>query len=243
MIAAAQPLLVSAPGHAVTGGAGCEDARRRTAEPSPASDVAQLVVRERPLLARAARHLTGNYHDAEDLVQETMICALRGAGGYQPAGNFRGWVMRILYHAFCSARRRTKQRVAALAAVHAIELDDVGLASEAPAGPGGQPEQVLLGGLADDEIEAALAALPDGFRQVLELAALRELSYAEIGESMDLPVGTVRSRLSRARQRLRDELADYAAHRGLLLDGSPDEDGSPGANGHGRRPTTSASAR
>jgi RNA polymerase sigma-70 factor (ECF subfamily) len=160
---------------------------------------------------RLAYRLSGNRADAEDLTQETFVRVFRSLAEYTP-GTFEGWLHRITTNLFLDmVRRRQRIRFDALP-------DDVGdrLASR-EAGP----EQVFELMNLDPEIQAALDALPPDFRVAVVLCDLEQLSYEEIAATLNIKVGTVRSRIHRGRVLLREALA----HRAPGL--RPDEPGRP----------------
>lgn len=159
------------------------------------------------VLYRVALRLTGDAAAAEDLVQETMLRAWRAWGSFRPGSNARAWLVTILRNQFINAWR-ARQRAPQQVDVEAIpELPDVG---------DPDPEGRFFAGLVDDEVLAALDALPPDFREVVVLSDLEGLPYAEVAEALDIPVGTVKSRLFRARRILQDQLRRYALDTGLI---------------------------
>ncbi len=141
--------------------------------------------------------LTADRVAAEDLVQETYMKALRGFSSFQQGTNFRAWIYRILRNAFLTSKAGLRI---------ADSLDDENLAALEPA-TNVTPESVLLAQVEQQAIQQALEALPVNFREVILLCDLEEMSYQEIALTLAIPVGTVMSRLSRARKALRDLLA------------------------------------
>ncbi|QQS34179.1 MAG: sigma-70 family RNA polymerase sigma factor [Acidobacteriota bacterium] len=153
-------------------------------------------------LYRTAMWLTRNPAEAEDLVQETMFQALRSFHLYEMGTNCKAWLMRILYvHNVRRLRSVLKLQIVA-------DEDDV-ILNNIPFEPP-IPEKIT-----DEEVLDAIWKLPEPFRNVLVLADIEELSYKEIASIMELPMGTVMSRLSRGRRMLRIELADYASKHGF----------------------------
>ena len=143
-----------------------------------------------------AYRLTGNREDAQDLVQEVLVRVQRGLRSYQP-GSLRGWLGRITTNAFLDdARRRTRRPAVALP-------DDPDLVL--PASPDAA-EAAEAAGLSD-HVQGALATLSEEFRVPVVLADVVGLPYAEIAEQLDVPVGTVRSRIHRGRLALREALS------------------------------------
>lgn len=173
-----------------------------------------LSIRYRSQLERAAVGLTGDRDDAADLVQETLIRAYRYFHNFEAGSNFRAWVLRILHNTHISRYRQQRRAQDALAWEEIAEHSESRLEESELDTPA--PEQSLLADLPDEEVQVALDSLPDTFRVVVELADLRDYSYAEIGQILRLPIGTVRSRLFRARQRLRGVLGEYAVKNGYV---------------------------
>lgn len=160
---------------------------------------------------RLAYRLSGNQHDAEDLTQETFIRVFRSLASYQP-GTFEGWLHRITTNLFLDmARRRARVRMEALP-------DD---AERIPGGDPG-PDQVYASSHLDPDLQAALDELPPDFRAAVVLCDVEGLSYEEIGATLGVKLGTVRSRIHRGRQALRSALE----RRRLAGQGSKDSPGS-----------------
>src|SRR5712692_3031858 len=164
-------------------------------------------------LYRAALRLTRVPADAEDLVQETYLKAFRAADQFEPGTNLRAWLFTILHN---TARNRARDR--ARDAV-AIDSDIVDRAADAPppggvsAGAAETPETLLLRETLAPDLQAAIDALPDAFRQAVWLRDVEEFSYAEIAEMLSIPVGTVMSRISRGRHALYERLRAPAGSR------------------------------
>jgi len=154
-----------------------------------------------PLLAplyNFAHWLTRDRNDAEDLVQETYVKALRGFPSFRPGTNFRAWMYRILRNTFLTSRSGLKQMVS---------LDDENSAVQEPAAPG-DPESLLFARADEDELRRALEQLPVAHREIILLCDVEEMSYKQISELVGIPIGTVMSRLSRARQAMRSLLRE-----------------------------------
>lgn len=164
-----------------------------------------------------ALRLTRRPDEAEDLVQETLLRAYRFFDRYEPGTNIKAWLFKIMRNLFINRYRR-RQREAETVDYGGAEASlETLLQRQAPKEPAaGTPEGVLLSGAVDEEIERALAGLPDEYRVVLILSAMEDLSYKEIAGALDIPIGTVMSRLHRARRQMQSKLMDYAARRGLL---------------------------
>ena len=143
-----------------------------------------------------ARWLTQDTTEAEDLVQETYAKALRGFSSFQSGTNFRAWMYRILRNSFLSSRTGLKVMVA---------IDEEADESLLPA-ESATPESILIAQADRETVQQALADLPVPFREILLLCEVEEMSYQEIAETLAIPMGTVMSRLFRARKALRDLL-------------------------------------
>ena len=141
-----------------------------------------------------ATWLTQNRDEAEDLVQETYTKALRGFASFQPGTNFRAWMYRILRNTFLTSRAGLKTTV---------PLEDDDEMTPAAAVDTQTPEMVLIDRSQQELLRAAIDELPVRFREVLLLCEVEEMSYQEIAETISVPIGTVMSRLSRARAALR----------------------------------------
>jgi RNA polymerase sigma-70 factor (ECF subfamily) len=152
-------------------------------------------------LYRAALRLTRVPADAEDLVQETYLKAFRAATSFEAGTNLRAWLFTILHNtARNRARDRARDRVA-------IDSDAVDRAADIRVGEAAEtPETLLLRATLAPELRAAVDALPDAFRQAVWLRDVEEFSYAEIAGMLEIPVGTVMSRISRGRRMLFDTL-------------------------------------
>jgi RNA polymerase sigma-70 factor (ECF subfamily) len=184
--------------------------QRRPRRPSlraSVPDFEQALEHIAELRATALRYAR-NERDAEDLVQETLLRALAAWDNFQQGTNCRAWLFRILTNSFINEYRRAcKER--------AWAGRNEPLYSPARRRAAGDPEGALLERLLGDEVVAALAALPDDFRCVVVLADLEGLSYREIATRLACPIGTVMSRLYRARRMLEVSLGEYARELGL----------------------------
>jgi len=176
--------------------------RRVTAEDQDALAAEALRFLE-PLFATALR-LTRNRSDAEDLVQDTFVKALRFSGRYTPGTNLKAWLYTILHNTWRNQRRD--------AARDRVEIDTPRVEEAAAGGSdaGDTPERILLRTTLDADLQAALDALPDVFREAVWLRDVEEFSYAEIAEMLGIPMGTVMSRISRGRRLLFDKLSAAA---------------------------------
>ncbi len=152
-----------------------------------------------PLLAplyNFAHWLTRNRDEAEDLVQETYVKALKGFPSFTPGTNFRAWMYRILRNTFLTSRTGLKTTVS---------LDDDENPVAEPA-VNDDPESLLFARADQEEIGRALEQLPVAHREIILLCDVEEMSYKEIAELVGIPIGTVMSRLSRARRAMRSLL-------------------------------------
>ncbi len=169
-----------------------------------------------PNLYGAALRLTRNPQDAEDLVQEAYLRAYRGFAGFQEGTNLRAWMYRILTNTFINAYRK-KQREPVTVQDDDIEdwylFDRLG-----EAGVGASAESEVLEKLPDEDVQRALEALPESFRMAVLLADVEGFSYKEIAEILEIPIGTVMSRLHRGRKALQKALWDTVRERGLVRD-------------------------
>ncbi|HZQ85856.1 MAG TPA: sigma-70 family RNA polymerase sigma factor [Acidimicrobiales bacterium] len=148
-------------------------------------------------LYTVAYRLTGNEADAEDLAQEVLLRVRRGLATYRP-GSMEGWLSRITTNAFLDDVRRKRRRPAVVMADPPDSL--------LPAAPA--PDEALAATTLPDRMQAALARLPQDFRAAVVLCDVVGESYEQIAESLGIPIGTVRSRIHRARALLRQALSD-----------------------------------
>lgn len=179
-----------------------------------------------------ALRLTRNERDAEDLVQDAVLRAWRFFHRFEAGTNCKAWLLKILHNAFVNKyRRRVREREIA----QVMEHDDEGAAllSQAAADAARDPERAVLEGMLSDDVKRALDAVPEDFRLAVVLCDLEELSYKEIADVMDCPVGTVMSRLHRGRRLLQAQLRAYAAQHGIGGESAP----SSGADVIPLRPT------
>jgi RNA polymerase sigma-70 factor, ECF subfamily len=158
-------------------------------------------------LYRAALRLTRRPADAEDLVQETYLKAFRAADRFEPGTNLRAWLFTILHN---TARNRARDRARDTVSVDS-EIVDRAADAPPPAGRSAaaseNPESLLLRETLAPELQAAIDALPEAFRQAVWLRDVEEFSYAEIAMMLSIPIGTVMSRISRGRHMLFDKLS------------------------------------
>ncbi|CPR09663.1 alternative RNA polymerase sigma factor SIGE [Mycobacterium bohemicum DSM 44277] len=158
----------------------------------------ELVRQHADRVYRLAYRLSGNQHDAEDLTQETFIRVFRSVQNYQP-GTFEGWLHRITTNLFLDmVRRRARIRM------EALPEDYDRVPADEP-----NPEQIYHDARLGPDLQAALDSLPPEFRAAVVLCDIEGLSYEEIGATLGVKLGTVRSRIHRGRQALRDYLAAH----------------------------------
>jgi RNA polymerase sigma-70 factor (ECF subfamily) len=178
-----------------------------------------------PDLYGAALRLARNDADAQDLVADAVGNAWTHLASLQDQGAFRGWVFRILHNGFVSRRRSARARTTE------EPYDEEGVDGfslfERLHQPfllwwGSNPEQEFLDKLFREDLERAVDALPDSFREVVILADLQGFSYREIADVLGIPIGTVRSRLARGRALLQRALWRHAVDAGLRSAGGPD---------------------
>ena len=170
-----------------------------------------------PSLYTAAMRMTRNSSDAEDLVQETYLKAFRAYGGFEEGTNLKAWLYRILTNTFINTYRAKKRRP------EETDVEDVEdlylyhrLVGYGGSSIGRSAEEEVLSRFTDEAVKAAIESLPESFRMTVLLADVEGFSYKEIAEIMDVPVGTVMSRLHRGRGALQKALHDFGLERGLV---------------------------
>jgi RNA polymerase sigma-70 factor (ECF subfamily) len=170
-----------------------------------------------PGLYSAALRMTRNAADAEDLVQETYLKAYRSFGSFEEGTNLRAWLYRILTNTYINSYRAAQRRP------EVTDVEDVEdlylykrLAGSGASDQGRSAEDVFLDSFTDDDVKAALEALPDTFRMAVLLADVEGFSYKEISEITEVPIGTVMSRIHRGRRALQKALHDSGSARGLV---------------------------
>jgi RNA polymerase sigma-70 factor (ECF subfamily) len=171
-----------------------------------------------PLLSSlypAALRMTRNPADAEDLVQETFLRAYRGFGGFQEGTNLKAWLYRILTNSFINTYRKKQREPATVDGPDDLDewylFDRLGARHVEPSA-----EAEVLDTIPDEDVQRALESLPEGFRLAVLLADVEGFSYKEIAEMMDIPIGTVMSRLHRGRKALEKALWETAKERGIV---------------------------
>lgn len=168
-------------------------------------------------LYAAAMRMTRNPADAEDLVQETYLKAYRAYDTFTAGTNLKAWLYRILTNTYINKYRKAARRP------DEVELGDVEdlymyrrLGSEESADAARTTEDRVLDGLVESDIKRAVESLPENFRIPVLLADLEGLSYQEIADILEIPIGTVMSRLHRGRKAMQKALWEFASKRGLL---------------------------
>jgi RNA polymerase sigma-70 factor (ECF subfamily) len=179
---------------------------RPSSAPSSADDFsAEALQFLEPLFATAMR-LTRNRADAEDLVQDTYVKAFRHSGQFKRGTNLRAWLYTILHNTW---RNRVRD-----ASRDTVDVDSEQVEQLAAGGIGGEhietPEGILMRSTLDADLQAALNSLPEAFREAVWLRDVEEFSYAEIAEMLNVPIGTVMSRISRGRRMLFEKLSPAA---------------------------------
>ena len=169
-----------------------------------------------PSLYSAALRMTRNPTDAEDLVQETFLRAYRGFSGFTEGTNLKAWMYRILTNTFINDYRKKRREPQTILE---DELPDWYLFDRLGRdGSIASAESTVLDSIPDEDVQAALDSLPEGFRMAVWLADVEGFSYKEIAEILDVPIGTVMSRLHRGRKALEKLLWDKVKERGLVDD-------------------------
>jgi RNA polymerase sigma-70 factor (ECF subfamily) len=169
-------------------------------------------------LYSAALRMTRNPSDAEDLVQETYLKAYRAFGSFKEGTNLKAWLYRILTNTFINSYRARKRRP------EQTDIDDVEdlylyrrLGGLEAASAGRSAEEEVLDHFTEGEVKAAVEALPEQFRMAVLLADVEGFSYKEIADILDIPIGTVMSRLHRGRKALQKTLHEFGMRRGLVV--------------------------
>jgi RNA polymerase sigma-70 factor, ECF subfamily len=148
-----------------------------------------------------ARWLSCDSDEARDLVQETFVKALRGLGSFEEGTNFRAWMFRILRNTFLTSRtgleRRMTEQEGEAGLAEAVVTEDT-------------PELAVIRRADTEMVQQAIAKLAPAFREVLLLADIEEMKYHEVAEALDIPIGTVMSRLARARKQIREYIVQAA---------------------------------
>ena len=177
----------------------------------------RVAVPELPNLYRTAFYLTKDKDQAEDLVQETYARAFRFFDKFESGTNCRAWLLTIMRNLFYSHYRR-HQEEPELVDWEKIDQIYESLVVQTENAEGGNPANILISESMDDEVDRALKDLPEEFRTAIVLVDMEGMSYEEAGKVMEVPIGTVRSRVSRGRRLLQVSLHDYAKKNRLIED-------------------------
>jgi RNA polymerase sigma-70 factor (ECF subfamily) len=178
---------------------------------------AELAMEHMGSLYTAALRMTRNPADAEDLVQETYLKAYRAFDSFQEGTNLKAWLYRILTNTFINSYRAKKRRP------DESDIDDVEnlylyrrLGGLEGASAGRSAEEEVLDHFTEAEVKEAIESLPEQFRMAVLLGDVEGFSYKEIAEILDIPIGTVMSRLHRGRRALQKRLYEFGRQRGLV---------------------------
>src|SRR2546421_8812607 len=170
-----------------------------------------------PALYTAALRMTRNAAEAEDLVQETYLKAYRAFGSFEQGTNLKAWLYKILTNTFINSYRSKKRRP------EQTEIEDVEdlylyrrLGGLEAAQAGRSAEEEVLDHFTEADVKEAVESLPEQFRMAVLLADVEGFSYKEIAEILDIPIGTVMSRLHRGRKALQKALFEFGMERGLV---------------------------
>jgi RNA polymerase sigma-70 factor (ECF subfamily) len=182
--------------------------RSRSAAAPPPDAFAEECLAQADALYRTAVRLTRNPAAAEDLVQDTFLKAFRAADRFERGTNLRAWLFTILMNSFRNRQRDSVRDV--------VDVDSEAVErAEVRPEHGATPEQLLLRDTLDADLQQALDALPDAFRQAVWLRDVEEFSYGDIASMLGVPVGTVMSRISRGRRLLFERLSATRATRAV----------------------------
>lgn len=165
----------------------------------------------------AALRLTRNPADAEDVVQQALLRAYQGFDQFESGTNLKAWLFKILTNTFISSYRKQQRQPKTVSADAHEEFSLYDRLVEAHV----TPEAAILDRVPAEEVKAALESLPEQFRTAVLLADVEEFSYQEVADIMDVPIGTVMSRLHRGRKALQKALWEYARTHGLVEEEEP----------------------
>lgn len=181
------------------------------AEVKKQKDFDEEIIPHMDALHNFALRLTTDMTDAEDLVQDTIVKAYRFFNSYEKGTNAKAWMFRILKNSFINNYRKTSKKP------NQVDYDEVSSYYEtirAERTETSDLESLMFRELMDDDLSTALLRLPEDFRTVVLLCDVEGYTYEEIANMLDVPIGTIRSRLHRGRNLLKSELLDYAGKRG-----------------------------
>ena len=186
---------------------------RKHVIPSNNEDFEREAIPHMDILYNYALRMTSNTDDASDLVQETYLKAFRFWDKYEKGTNIRAWLFRIMKNSFINRYRKEVKEP------DTVDYDDIQNFYKSIRYASADPndlEEKIFGGLLEDNVARAIESLPEDFRTVVILCDIEGLSYEEIAEFVDSPIGTIRSRLHRGRKMLRTKLFSYAKKRGFV---------------------------
>lgn len=190
---------------------------KHTNKYTPNSEYEKIVLPHKDALFNFALKMTGSPDDADDLVQETLMKAYRFFDKFEKGTNIKAWLFRILKNSFINMYRKQSKEP------DKVDYDDVSNFYEsikATEIKSMHVQEDIFSHLLNDDVAEAISELPEDFRTVIILSDIEEYSYEEIAEFIDRPIGTVRSRLHRARKLLYANLFKYAKSKGFVLDDS-----------------------
>lgn len=183
-----------------------QDVKRRFAE---------MVAPHKETLLAGAMRFTSNRADAEDLLQETFMRAYIAFKRSQDIDNPRAWLFKIMRNAYINRYHKSRREPAGVSYEEGLDHKIDAMVARTV----DDPEKIFFSRFLDSEVEEALNSLPEQFKEAVILCDVSGLSYEEISEILGIPLGTVRSRISRAREMLFSKLYEYARERGLLPKG------------------------
>lgn len=178
-------------------------------------DFDEEIIPHMDALYNFALRLTTDPNDAEDLVQDTIVKAYRFFSSYEKGTNAKAWMFRILKNSFINNYRKSSKKP------NQVDYDEVSSYYEsirAESTDTSDLENLMFRELMDDDVTIALSRLPEDFRTVVMLCDVEGYTYEEIANMLDVPIGTIRSRLHRGRNLLKTELIEYAKQRGYTGD-------------------------
>jgi RNA polymerase sigma-70 factor (ECF subfamily) len=167
-------------------------------------------------LYAGALRMTRNPADAEDLVQETMMRGYRAFNRFEPGTNLKAWLFRILTNAYINTYRKKQREPRKVSQDEVEDFDLYRELKDHDPNLSVTPETIVLDSLVDSDILEAIDDLPEQFRMAVVLSDVEGFSYAEMAQIMDVPMGTVMSRLHRGRKALQKRLWDIARDRGIV---------------------------
>lgn len=191
-------------------GLSSEDLERFEQEALPLAD----------MLYGGALRMTRNPSDAADLVQETFLRAFRSWRQFQPGTNLKAWMYRIMTNLYISSYRSKQKQPQMVSAADSADFDLYQTLMTHRPRSARSAESIVLESLGDDDVQQKLGDLPDDFRIAVVFADIEGFSYKEIADMLDIPIGTVMSRLHRGRKALQKSLWGLAEERGLIDAGS-----------------------